>query len=669
MKIGEKWDPEFAALSKTWNDLITFIASLPERIANKTKGQMHKIFCANFYVPHLMSSIIEVLTSLHQKIIRNEGCTLEFLGKLIGKFCILGHGDVVAKRLYMELIRRSEITPWYGNLEWVLGEEGANNRKLNYVMSTKLLLIRYFKKAIVLQNIIGYFASASSRQSHFWNIFSALAKSWSDESAAKHQSVEQQKYLASALIVCAGWIKQTENVSNAKACLDKILHGTMIRVGNSEECIRSLAMLVGNFVISSIDPDGPKLECEEIVDENLIAELEALMVIPSNPGKDSLYLEGINFFKEEKPEKVEKELKNTNESSKVVEVDSDDDLEPYDTSNDVPQEQLKRPFYLNDCLQGLIEQEEQEWFEQCLKHAESLIESNSDKVHEIAVEMAKVMLHLEDKYCFPDFLSTRHRILVSLTVHCPVLVAEYLTSQFYEDNYNIRQRLDILEVIASSSQLLSNPKSVLQKAELSVPQTEEKFTASTEKLWKTILDQRVASKTRQITKVKRNVVPESLENRLSAVAGYFFFPLMANYDKTNKMLKLFGEDSYVLGRLVYTLGVVMHASANIPICQNMGQTLLQFLADVRNHADFFVREACIFAMAAVFTSVPGYLLMSDDMTSIVFESQEWLESVIDNDPETSCQIKATHALSLIIQIITADMPLMCDILSTEKEML
>ncbi|GBN68854.1 Telomere length regulation protein TEL2 [Araneus ventricosus] len=118
------------------------------------------------------------------------------------------------------------------------------------------------------------------------------------------------------------------------------------------------------------------------------------------------------------------------------------------------------------------------------------------------------------------------------------------------------------------------------------------------------------------------------------------------------MLKLFGEDSYVLGRLVYTLGVVMHASTNIPICQNMGQALLHFLADVRNHSDMFVREACIFAMAAVFTSVPGYLLFSDDMTSLVLESKEWLQNVIDNDPETSCQIKATYALSLIIHTIT-----------------
>lgn len=32
------------------------------------------------------------------------------------------------------------------------------------------------------------------------------------------------------------------------------------------------------------------------------------------------------------------------------------------------------------------------------------------------------------------------------------------------------------------------------------------------------------------------------------------------------MLKLFGDDSYVLGRLIYTLGIVMLSASNIPVC-------------------------------------------------------------------------------------------------------
>ncbi|GIY35932.1 telomere length regulation protein TEL2 homolog [Caerostris darwini] len=686
------WDPEYAAISKTWNDLLMFLASLPERVANKTQGHMHKIFYSQYYVPRLLSSIIGVLTSVHQMITGNQNCTLEFLGKLIGKLSILGHGDVVVQKLYMVLISYCEkdyvwrkisqnlitkmplsslepfvthlvlLTPWYGYLDWILGDEGMNNKNLNYVMTTKLLLFHHFEKKTILHNIIGYFAKADNRQVQFENIFSSLAKCWANESTLKHQSFQQQKYLASALLVCAGWLKTMQYCTTAKAHLNLIINGTMIRLANSEQDIRSLGLVVGNLVASAIDPQGPTMKCEEIVDKILLTELEALLIIPNDPGKDSLCLEDVNLFVEEKSAKEQDTVKKTDESTdKVSEIDSDDELEPYV----IPEEQVKRPYYLNDCLQGLIEQENDEWFEQCLKHAESLIISNSDQVHEVAVEMAKVLLHLEQKGYFPDFLITRHKILVSLAVHCPVLVADYLANQFYEKDYSIRQRLDILEVLAAASQLLSTPKSAEVKHSELPSLSSEKFNKSTEKLWKTIVDTRVAAKTRHITKVKRKPLPELLENRFAVVAGYFFFPLMAKYDKKNKMLKLFGEDSYVLGRLIYTLGIIMHSAANIPACEKMGEALLQFIADVKHHTDVFVREASIFALAAVYTSVPACLLFSDDMTPAVFESKDWLQSVIDGDIETNCQIKATYALSLILNAITNEMPLVSELLSSK----
>ncbi|PRD32764.1 UNVERIFIED_CONTAM: telo2 [Trichonephila clavipes] len=102
------------------------------------------------------------------------------------------------------------------------------------------------------------------------------------------------------------------------------------------------------------------------------------------------------------------------------------------------------------------------------------------------------------------------------------------------------------------------------------------------------------------------------------------------------------------------------------MCEEMGYSLLQFLAEVRNHHDVFVREASIFAMAAVYMSVPGYLLFSDKMTVLVFESKEWLQSVVENDSETNTLMKATYALSVILNIIENEMPLVCDLLLTAK---
>ncbi|KFM59235.1 Telomere length regulation protein TEL2-like protein, partial [Stegodyphus mimosarum] len=610
---SEVWDLKCVASSKMWDDLITLMVSLPERIANKTKGQMNKIFGVNFYVPLLASSVLKVLGQLHEKIIScDQDCSLEFLAKLIGKLCVVGHATIIAKKFSVEFIKCCEsdyvwrrmaqhlirkmptaslesfitnmllVIPWYGYVDWILGDEGVKIEKLNFIMTVKLFLMRCFQSDLILQNIIGYFASSDSRISSFWKIFDTLLSSWSDASTLKYQSFQQQKYIASALIVCAGWLKLKGN-TNRKVHLDKVLHGTHIRIASSEASVRNLGMIVGDKLISAIDPEAPKLEFEH-TDTKLVNCAENLIEIPHKPGKDSfISIEDLKCFEIVEQEKTSwsqcDDAKAQNATIHTM-VDSDEELEPYDMSHDVPLEETKRPLYIRDCMMGLLEQENSDWTEQCLKHAEHLIKMNSDTVHEIAVEMTKIVLHMEDKYSIPDFISLRHRILCALIVECPILVAEYLTSQFCEKDYNIRQRLDILEVLAASSQILSRPD--VKVSSTNLPNPKEKFEVTTEKQWKVIIDQRIEAKSRHITKTPRKPLPEPQVNRFSAVAGYFFYPLLEKYDRQNNLLKLFGEDSYVLGRLIYTLGIIMHSASNIPLCDKMGRAMLQFLKSVRN---------------------------------------------------------------------------------------
>ncbi|KFM59234.1 hypothetical protein X975_23276, partial [Stegodyphus mimosarum] len=52
------------------------------------------------------------------------------------------------------------------------------------------------------------------------------------------------------------------------------------------------------------------------------------------------------------------------------------------------------------------------------------------------------------------------------------------------------------------------------------------------------------------------------------------------------------------------------------------------------------------------------------MLDEVMNSQKWLQSVIDDDPDINCQLKATHALGLIIGILKEELPLMVDSFNT-----
>lgn len=103
---------------------------------------------------------------------------------------------------------------------------------------------------------------------------------------------------------------------------------------------------------------------------------------------------------------------------------------------------------------------------------------------QVSVELAKVLLHLEEKTCVAEFEQLRQNALVAVTVTDPeqvrprmgalarpgaseslvaplrapagpfstgafplsTQVAKYLTSQFYGLNYSLRQRMDILDV-------------------------------------------------------------------------------------------------------------------------------------------------------------------------------------------------------------------------------
>ena len=77
--------------------------------------------------------------------------------------------------------------------------------------------------------------------------------------------------------------------------------------------------------------------------------------------------------------------------------------------------------------------------------------------------------------------------------------------------------------------------------------------------------------------------PKPVPNKFVSVAPLFFFPLMNRFDQSINTLDLLGQDSLVLGNLLYTLGTVMYAATNIPLASTMATALLDFLWALRYH--------------------------------------------------------------------------------------
>ena len=81
----------------------------------------------------------------------------------------------------------------------------------------------------------------------------------------------------------------------------------------------------------------------------------------------------------------------------------------------------------------------------------------------------------------------------------------------------------------------------------------------------------------------RHPPPLPTPSRFSAVAPLFFFPLLSGFDRPSPCLDLLARDSLLLGNLLYTVGVVMHASTHSPAAPSMASALMDFVWALRYH--------------------------------------------------------------------------------------
>lgn len=84
--------------------------------------------------------------------------------------------------------------------------------------------------------------------------------------------------------------------------------------------------------------------------------------------------------------------------------------------------------------------------------------------------------------------------------------------------------------------------------------------------WREIVQRRIESNTRRFARGRSKPEPVPKPNRLVAVAGQFFYPLMTKVDKSEPCIDLLERDTTLLFRLLYTLAIVLYSSMNIPVC-------------------------------------------------------------------------------------------------------
>ncbi|NXT47011.1 TELO2 protein, partial [Pluvianellus socialis] len=611
-------------------------------------------------------------------------CSISFVSHILGKVCVHGRqreilsvlvprlteltkSDCIWQRICWRLVecvpdRWMEAVvlgfvqraPGAGVLSRLLGNLVVKNKKAQFVVTQKVLLLQYGHTTAVLQNLLGYLSLDSLRRALLIKVLKELLETWASSSAVKHSPPEQQQYIGKAILICLSHLKEPEIESCRQELLTSMMEGVKCHLDSNLPQIRHLGMIVAESISSKINTDGPVLKFQYEEDDearelkSLLVQTPPFCVVPSLPDDDRngkadaalpLVLESNKKSHTAAPVMPDEESD--------AELDSDDDLIPYDMSED-KELNTKAPVYIRDCIEVLTGSEDVDKWEATVKALESLVRKNPAATREVSVELAKILLHLEEKTCIEGFVELRQRAQVAVLTTDPVPVVKYLTSQFYSLNYSLRQRMDILDVLVLAAQELSSPKSHgrMKHSGAQKPCIQLLPGSDSSKDWRRIVDERIKSKTRRFASGQSQVEPAPSPNEFNSVAGHFFFPLIQHFDRPLTTFDLLGEDHFVLGRLVHTLAILLHLAVNTVAVTAMGKALLEFVWALRFHTDSYVRQGLLSCISSVLLSVSAERLL-EDMTEELLETQSWLGDVVEKDPDGECRRLALQNLLLM----------------------
>ncbi|XP_034049064.1 telomere length regulation protein TEL2 homolog [Thalassophryne amazonica] len=663
--------------------LLGRIVALPDITANKLHPNNKPLFLPSQYYPLLAAEMLTALERTCQTLREGTDCSLSFVAQTLGKVCIQGHSDVVlavmvprlsactcsnmvwqrvcwkllddVPQRWMESVLTALVQAISGPeaLSRILGNLVLSNKKAQFVITHKLLLLQYKYENRVLRTIMGYLAADRERRTLLIQVLRSVSQAWANPSAVKHTPLEQQLYVSKALLLSLSLLTDSELQELRSDLLQCMLDGMAIHLDSSVVRIRRMGMVVGECLSSRMNINETKLQFEYEHD-NETKELLSLMA-PS-AGEEAELMHRLDSPQTNEISSSAQEVSNQNKpeaqptrSDPESDLDSDDELTPFDMSGDKEISQASPPRYLRDCLETLISSEDATRVELSLRFCEGLVRKNVSTTREISVQLTKVLLHMENKYSITDFLTLRQATMVALVVTDTIPVTQYLTTEFYSLNYSLRQRLDMLEVLALAAQELSKPTTNSRDASSnSAAATLDLTSYPGDNLvhWQQIVEKRIQSKTKRFSKGPTKPPQRATANRYSHVAGHFFFPLLRNYDKPQTTFDLLGSDHLVLGRLIHTLALFMHLAVNAPVATQLGRALLDFVWTVRYHADQMVRRGVLFAVCSVFMSMPSHNLLVD-LGDQLLETRNWLADVAEGDPDADCRRLAAQSLVML----------------------
>eukprot|EP00943_MAST-04B_sp_MAST-4B-sp1_P003935 g3935.t1 len=508
------------------------------------------------------------------------------------------------------------------------------------------------------------------------NTFHMLLKLWSDSSFISTSDYKQHLHVTKLLLYAFEWTT-SKDVEEATT-LPLLLTGVQHHMESELPRKRKLGMLVArkfSKILNMMDSlDFGDILTDE--DRSIDSGIEQTIVLPQtivvrnsedngNSGLNDTTGQSVepqHYHRQEMDDEVESGSISDSSNESTSSDDDDDDLTPYDISVENEEtvmssknEIIKAPLYIVDCIKGLTVKDDFNVYHLALKSLEKVIQRKDRGLKYYAIQLCNLLLRMDNKYNLDEFDEIRNNALISMLVSVPKIVVEYLTQEFFREEYGLTHRHLMLNTLLEGAKKLANiedSKDLITAAtsddgdtfiseEIFLDGTVVKTYKSNQPTVGKVVKRFKTTSEKQLKQLKGKT------NIFNKYAGYFFFPLASKYDYKIRTLDLLGRDSRLLGSLLFVLGTFVELGCNSIIGPQMGATMLELIHALKRHPSHQVRRFLLYALSRVLISIKLDLLETWYVGSF-HDIGQWLKQTAIKDNDDECRKRALALVKLNI---------------------
>lgn len=595
----------------------------------------------------------------------------------------------------------------------LLGDNFDQNKDWKDILTFRIPLYiepKDYKDTTIVENLIYYLST--TKEEVLTDLVLRLSRVWSDVGHSNVSNITQHMYISQLLVLSVKYCvvlhtqnRQVWNVNELKTILFKGMSKHLDVLSQEFRCVGMATVEIILKLLAAVDNSDKAAEklnfdfkemgqnCVEIhqhlkklsnrclIDPNLkkpkdfkvkpidlkgILDLIAMKVVDDSHRQVGNTIVTCAVKSPEQTKEIVKTIISVKldalDKSKNLseELDSDDDLQPYDMSNDIAIADKNKPAYVRDLVELITEAKDAEVFETTVEAAEELISKQlKNEDPKLAKELLDLFIHLDDKFHVEDFDNVKFNTAVAILCSQPKVCAEHICKEIHTDvgRYSIATKIFMLDVLSAAAQRIaevtpqSEPKLVKPDVDVNLSQAEEDSAEE-------IIRRRLVNKTRYFHRKRPHPFSKAKRNQFAAVSDSFFYPLVGGFGVRQLTLSHHNTkqdiDNILLLKYLTVISNIILASKNCPKCSSYCWDVVQIILYMRYAPDPKIQSCVVAMLASVIIALPPTILRSEFLTSMI-ELRDWLGDLLSNvdltlklgGPKSETAVFAAQVLSLL----------------------